>query len=208
MRRWSSAPAHHALRKPRASGSEIVRPHRPHHPAVQHAADVPVSFSAAGVGAMTIPRVAFFTDSFHEVNGVALTSREFARFARDRRYPFFSVHAGPETRAWSEGSFETFELKNSPAVLQLDTNLAFDLLFFRHFGRLRAALKRFQPDLVHVTGPGHCGILGAALAYQLGVPLAASWHTNLHEFAARRLTRILRFFPIRLRSALCGVAER
>jgi len=157
---------------------------------------------------MTIPRVAFFTDSFHEVNGVALTSREFARFARDRNYPFFSVHAGPETRAWSEGSFETLELKNSPAVLQLDTDLAFDLLFFRHFGRLRAALKRFQPDLVHVTGPGHCGILGAALAYQLGVPLAASWHTNLHEFAARRLARILPLFPTRLRSALCGFAER
>ena len=121
---------------------------------------------------------------------------------------FFSVHAGPETRAWSEGPFETFEFKNSPAVLQLDTNLAFDLLFLRHLGRLRAALKRFQPDLVHVTGPGHCGILGAALAYQLGVPLAASWHTNLHEFAGRRLARVLRFFPTRLRSALCGFAEQ
>jgi hypothetical protein len=31
-----------------------------------------------------IPRVAFFTDSFHEANGVALTSREFAAFAGDR----------------------------------------------------------------------------------------------------------------------------
>jgi len=98
-------------------------------------------------------------------------------------------------------------LKNSRAVLQLDTNLAFDLLFPRHFGRIRAALKRFRPDLVHVTGPGHCGILGAALAYQLGVPLAASWHTNLHEFAARRLARLLRLFPASVRRALCGFAE-
>jgi glycosyltransferase involved in cell wall biosynthesis len=156
---------------------------------------------------MNTPRVAFFTDSFHEINGVALTSREFARFAREKGYPFLSVHAGPETRAWSEGSFETLELKNSRAVLQLDTNLAFDLLFPRHFGRIRAALKRFRPDLVHVTGPGHCGILGAALAYQLGVPLAASWHTNLHEFAARRLARLLRLFPASVRRALCGFAE-
>jgi glycosyltransferase involved in cell wall biosynthesis len=29
-------------------------------------------------------------------------------------------------------------------------------------------------------------MLGAMLAHTLGVPLAASWHTNLHEFAARR----------------------
>jgi phosphatidylinositol alpha 1,6-mannosyltransferase len=157
---------------------------------------------------MNTPRVAFFTDSFHEVNGVALTSREFAGFARAKGYPFLSVHTGPETRAWSEGPFETLELKNSRAVLQLDTNLAFDLLFPRHLGRIRAALKRFRPDLVHVTGPVHCGILGAALAYQLGVPLAASWHTNLHEFAARRLARLLRLFPTGVRSALCGFAEQ
>ena len=157
---------------------------------------------------MSIPRVAFFTDSFHEVNGVALTSREFARFAHGRGYPFFSVHVGPETRAWSEGSFETFELKNSRALLQLDTNLAFDLLFPRHFRRLRAALRRFRPDLVHVTGPGHCGILGAALAYHLGVPLAASWHTNLHEFAARRLALVLRLLPAGMRRTLCGFAEQ
>jgi phosphatidylinositol alpha 1,6-mannosyltransferase len=45
---------------------------------------------------MNTPRVAFFTDSFHEVNGVALTSREFARFAREKGYPFLSVHAGPK----------------------------------------------------------------------------------------------------------------
>jgi phosphatidylinositol alpha 1,6-mannosyltransferase len=153
------------------------------------------------------PRVAFFTDSFHEVNGVALTSREFARFAREKGYPFLSIHTGPETRAWSDGCFETFELKNSRAVLQLDTNLAFDLLFPRHFGRLRRALARFRPDVVHVTGPGHCGILGAALAFQLGVPLAASWHTNLHEFAGRRLARALRFLPAGVQRAACGFAE-
>ena len=34
------------------------------------------------------PRVAFFTDSFHEVNGVALTSREFVRYAAERRSSF------------------------------------------------------------------------------------------------------------------------
>ena len=46
---------------------------------------------------MNTPRVAFFTDSFHEVNGVALTSREFARFAREKGYPFFYLSTrGPK----------------------------------------------------------------------------------------------------------------
>ena len=39
---------------------------------------------------MTAPRVAYFPDSFHEVNGVAHTSRHFEAFARRRNLPFLS----------------------------------------------------------------------------------------------------------------------
>lgn len=147
------------------------------------------------ISAVKAPRIAFFTDSFHEVNGVALTSREFAGFAQRQGYPFFSVHAGPATRHWREGTFETFELENSKLVLGLEHDLAFDLLFIRHYEALRAKLQAFRPDVVHVTGPSHAGLLGAILAHRMGVPIAASWHTNLHEFAARRLDRKLHWMP-------------
>ena len=33
-------------------------------------------------------------------------------------------------------------------------------------------------------------MLGALLAHDLKVPLAASWHTNIHEFGARRLAKV------------------
>jgi glycosyltransferase involved in cell wall biosynthesis len=156
---------------------------------------------------MRTPRVAFFTDSFHEVNGVALTSRQFAEFAREREYPFLSVHVGPKTAHLAGGSFETLELANSRAVLNLDTNLHFDLLFLRHYWRVKKVLQSFQPDIIHVTGPGHLGILGAMGAYALRVPMAASWHTNLHEFARQRLERLMRLWPARLRSKLAHIAE-
>jgi phosphatidylinositol alpha 1,6-mannosyltransferase len=136
-----------------------------------------------------VPRIAFFTDSFHEVNGVALTSREFAGFAQRHDYPFFSVHAGPETKHWREGTFETFELANSKVLVGLEHDLAFDMLFCRHYKIMRQKLEEFRPDVVHLTGPSHAGLLGLLLAHQMRVPIAASWHTNLHEFAARRLGR-------------------
>jgi glycosyltransferase involved in cell wall biosynthesis len=142
---------------------------------------------------VSVPRVAFFTDSFHEVNGVALTSREFVRFAKHSRHPFFSVHAGPTTRLWTEDELETLEIAHSPFVLQLERDLRFDLLFYRHHGFIREKLRAFRPDLVHVTGPSHSGMLGAMLAYELKVPLVASWHTNLHEFASRRVDRKLQW---------------
>jgi phosphatidylinositol alpha 1,6-mannosyltransferase len=140
---------------------------------------------------MSTPRIAFFTDSYHEVNGVALTSREFAGFAKRRGYPFFSVHAGPETKFWREGTFETFELANSKVKFGLEHDLSFDMLFLRHHGEMKRRLAEFRPDVVHVTGPSPSGLLGLLLGHQMGVPIAASWHTNLHEFTGRRLEQKL-----------------
>jgi phosphatidylinositol alpha 1,6-mannosyltransferase len=156
---------------------------------------------------VSVPRVAFFADSFHEVNGVARTSREFTRFAKEREYPFFSVHTGPETQYTVENIFETYELSNSRTVIRLQADLSFDLLFLRHRARLATALSRFHPDLVHITGPSHCGFLGAILAHDLKVPLVASWHTNLHEYAARRLATLLPLLPARLRKSFLQSAE-
>ena len=42
-------------------------------------------------------RVAYFPDSFLEVNGVAMTSNKLVRFVRKRGYPFLVVHAAPKT---------------------------------------------------------------------------------------------------------------
>ena len=155
-----------------------------------------------------IRRVAFFTDSFHEVNGVALTSREFVGFAQRLSLPLLSVHAGPADRTFHEGSVSTVEFKRAWPRWTLEHDLSIDLRFLRHRKSLRAAMEEFRPDLVHITGPGDMGILGAILAYDLHVPLVASWHTNLHEFGARRLERFLRFLPDSPRSSVGHWAER
>jgi glycosyltransferase involved in cell wall biosynthesis len=46
-------------------------------------------------------------------------------------------------------------------------------------------------------------MLGAGLAHHLGVPLAASWHTNVHEYLARRSGWFLSLLPER-QSAAAG----
>ena len=44
---------------------------------------------------MRVPRVAYFPDSFHEVNGVAHTSRNFVAYAQRRLiYRFFVCALG------------------------------------------------------------------------------------------------------------------
>ena len=145
-----------------------------------------------------MPRVAYFPDSFHEVNGVAHTSRHFEAFARRRNLPFLCVRAGDRTQTiLEEGNVWTLELPRGFLSFALEKDLRFDPAFLRHIPLIGEVLERFKPDLIHITGPSEVGMLGAGLAHHLGLPLAASWHTNIHEYAARRSDWFLRLLPKR-----------
>ncbi len=147
-------------------------------------------------------RTAFFPDSYYEVDGVANTSRQFTAFARRRELPMLVVHAAEENRDFQDGSVLHLERKRKWPSFYLDKNHDFDLLSWRYYDEIKAKVREFQPDVVHITGPSDLGIMGALLAYQLGVPLAASWHTNIHEYAELRAAKLLRFLPANWSAAL------
>ncbi len=143
-----------------------------------------------------MPRVAYFPDSFHEVNGVAHTSRHFEAFARRRNLPFLCVRAGDRTaHLEQQGNVWTLELPRGALSIALEKDLRFDPVFARHMPLIDEVMEQFKPDLIHITGPSDVGLLGAALADVLRLPLAASWHTNVHEYAARRAEWFLRLLP-------------
>jgi len=103
---------------------------------------------------MTEPRVAYFPDSFHEVNGVAHTSRHFEAFARQRNLPFLCVRAGNRPQALVEdGNVWTLELPRGFLSFALEKDLRFDPAFLRHVPLIAEVLERFRPDLIHITGP-------------------------------------------------------
>jgi glycosyltransferase involved in cell wall biosynthesis len=203
------------------------------------------------------PRVAFFTDTFHEINGVALTSRQFTAFAQRHHYPFVCVRgreaadesreaadesreaadesreaagesreaagesreaagesreaAGESREAASEsheGSVIHLELKRSPLAFTLDKGLRHDPLLWRHAPRVLKILRDFRPDVIHVVSPGDVSEIGVYVAKRMKLPLAISWHTNLHEFGALRLERALRLEKLIGRSPLIRQTER
>src|ERR1700753_2531407 len=93
----------------------------------------------------TAPRVAYFPDSFHEVNGVAHTSRNFVAYARRHNLPFLCIRAGRRKEAFEQtGELRTLELGRSPASVRMEKDLEFDALFWRHAALIRRELKRFQ----------------------------------------------------------------
>ncbi|HYP49506.1 MAG TPA: glycosyltransferase, partial [Pyrinomonadaceae bacterium] len=146
-----------------------------------------------------------------EVNGVALTSKRLENFAFRRGYPFLTVHAGTKTQITKEGSVTRQELKRSPLAIPMDAGLKYDPLFERHHARAKKLVAEFKPDVIHITGLNDVSILGVYIAYKAfdyEIPVIASWHTNLHEFAATRLRQTFRFVPKKLSEPLINLAER
>jgi glycosyltransferase involved in cell wall biosynthesis len=154
------------------------------------------------------PRVAFFPCVYHEIDGVAKTSREFEAFARRHEIPFFMVNAGPRDEVAAAGAVTRVQLTRSPAKFPLDRAHDYDLLFLRHYRALQPRLREFRPDVVQITGPSDVGTLGAYVAYKMGIPLAASWQTNLHQYARRRTAAAVSFLPEAVAGKLADFAER
>jgi len=82
----------------------------------------------------------------------------------------------------------------------LDKNHDFDLLFWRYYDKIRKALREFQPDVVHITGPSDLGIMGALLptSWECLWQLLAHQH---HEHAELRAAKLLRALPAPWRAA-------
>lgn len=147
----------------------------------------------------TTPRVALFPDSLNEINGVANTCRHFADYAQRHERPLLIVHGGANDDAREDGTVRYVCLPRGRISFRLEKDLRFDLAFARHLARVQDELRAFRPHLVHITGPSDMGMLGAIAAHRLGIPVAASWHTNVHEYAARRADRVLPRWLLRRR---------
>jgi phosphatidylinositol alpha 1,6-mannosyltransferase len=152
--------------------------------------------------------VAFFPCVYHEVDGVAQTSRQFEAFARRQEIPFLMVHAGPRDEVTRTGPVTRVQLPRSPVKFPLDRAHDYDLLFLRHYRTLEPLLRDFRPDVVQITGPSDVGTLGAYVAHKMKIPLAATWQTNIHQYARRRVAAAVSFLPKDVAEKLADLAER
>lgn len=141
------------------------------------------------------PRVALFCETFHEINGVALTARQLVAYAKRHNLPLLAIHGGKLPGTHVAGNVRQIELKRSWLSVRIECDLEFDFAFCRYCQQIREEVLAFQPDVIHITSPGELGELGVYLSHKLNIPLVASWHTNFHQFAARRLQRLINFLP-------------
>ena len=153
------------------------------------------------------PRVALFCETYHEINGVALTARQLVAYAKRHDLPLLAIHGGKNPGVWNEGKVRRIELKRSWGSVGIERDLEYDFFFWRYRNRIRKELQLFRPDVIHITSPGELGQLGVYLSRRLDVPLVASWHTNFHQFAARRFEKLIGFLPGKISRPAVGWSE-
>jgi len=154
------------------------------------------------------PRVALFTDCFHEVNGAAHSCRQLVQYAARHHLPFLSVHSGPRTDLIHQGSVFKLELKRGRTTFPVDADFGCDLLLWRYAKVVKSALEQFRPDVIHVISPGDFSGLGAYWGHRLGIPMIGSYHTQLHEYAATRMRRCIAFLPSILREPFVSMVYK
>lgn len=137
-----------------------------------------------------------------------MTCQRLVGYAKENGYPFLCVYGGHKTQRSVDGSVTSLELKRSPVSFKLDEDLAYDPLFQRHTRKVMREIAAFKPDVIHITGLNDVSILGSYIGWKLDLPLVGSWHTNLHEFAASRMSKYLRFLGANTVSKITGGAEK
>jgi phosphatidylinositol alpha 1,6-mannosyltransferase len=153
------------------------------------------------------PRVALFCETYHEINGVALTARQLVAYAKRKQLPLLAIHGGKSPGSRYEEGVRRVELKRAWASIGIERDLEYDFFFWRYTKRIRDEVQKFQPDVIHITSPGELGQLGVFLSRKMKIPLVASWHTNFHQFAARRLRKAIGFVPVPVKDPVVAWAQ-
>lgn len=136
-------------------------------------------------------RIGIFTDSYRPYKSGVVQSIEL--FTRDLTGLGHEVNIFAPSYPRCEQDNKVFRFVSIPAPTNPDFSLAIPFSL-----RLRPAMNRLKPDIIHVHSPFLLGRLGARYARSLGVPLVFTFHTlydlYIHYFPfaqnmAREITR-------------------
>ncbi|MGZ4198972.1 MAG: glycosyltransferase, partial [Thermoleophilia bacterium] len=142
-----------------------------------HARDVHRSLSDQGLlepwPSPDEPHVAMFTDTIEEINGVAAVLQPLVAFAEKQGWPFTMISCGSERL--TKPTHEVF-----PALDRFSFDVYEEFpLFVPPVLQLLHWCEDNDVDVIHAATPGPMGMIAALLARTLGLPLVASYHTDL-----------------------------
>jgi len=135
-------------------------------------------------------KIAVFSDTYGDINGVAITIDELVRYARARNLPldvFTQVAEGDSIE--SLGSVRIFRFRML-APVRLTEGLSFDLRVLNR--RILRRMREEGYDIVHSEGQGSIGIAANRFTRRLGIPFVGSYNTDIPSYIGPFVKRALR----------------
>ncbi len=123
--------------------------------------------------------VAHFTDTYHEVNGVALTLKQQARVAARRGKDLVMITCWPDAPADAVENIKNFAPVGTFEVPEYPEQC----IFYPPFLEMIQYCYDRQVTHIHCATPGPIGLAGLAIAHIMKLPVTATYHTQLPQYA-------------------------
>jgi len=122
-------------------------------------------------------KVAYFTDTYWDINGVARTAQIIRKIAEEEGLPFHFFISSKE--AYTKGNLTSLK-----ARLEMPVPFYEELKFgIPSMGELIEVLEREGFTHVHISTPGPLGIMAFVAAKILGLKASFAFHTDLPKYA-------------------------
>jgi glycosyltransferase involved in cell wall biosynthesis len=134
---------------------------------------------AASDKKMTEGRIAHFTDTFYEVNGVALTLQQHVKFALKNNKNYTMVTCHPDHYDRITAGVKNFRPIGTYELPEYPEQKIFypPLLEMLHFCYEQGF------DQIHTATPGPIGLAALAIAKILRLPISGTYHTSIPQYA-------------------------
>ena len=122
-------------------------------------------------------KIAHFTDTFHEINGVARSIKSELRLALEQDLDLRVITCGPENEARGVTNFAPIGAYSLPEYPELT-------LYYPPF--LSMLNHCFEQEFTHIHSatPGPIGLAALGIAKVLKLPIAGTYHTALPQYVA------------------------
>lgn len=124
-------------------------------------------------------RIAYFTDTLEEINGVALTSRKLLKIAREERYnlTFVTAYESAQEDEFRK-NFKPLISFDLPEYPEIRVNIP-------HFLDMLEYCDQENFDVIYAATPGVVGIYAFLIAKILHVPFVSTFHTDFPGYLRR-----------------------
>jgi len=134
-------------------------------------------------------RIAVFTDTYDEINGVAMVYRKLVDYCVGNNIQLELFALSNVTSVEEKNNVKIHRIKTL-LPMEIQPDLSFDLVWLNP--KLVTYFRRNKFDLIHVATPGTMGLNALLLSKIYKIPIIATYHTHIPEYVKERVIKLIK----------------